>query len=177
MNKIDVARREEASITGKRKRTENLKKKLIMPLIPEEQVLPKVEEQEISWTKGRSDRLKCIECEEPVEYCKMNFPTWIIAVRRRRSGWGKRKTPEELSLAPSGMGTAPNMTLEEMMDEFFANNMQESVFVCNTWNCEYVLLGGFRKKNLFVFVFIQNMNIMNEAAWRLTDNELVQKEW
>ncbi|KAI5656611.1 hypothetical protein M9H77_25404 [Catharanthus roseus] len=67
MNKLDAARREEASIIGKRKTTEKLKKKLIMPLIPEEQVFPRVEEQEIPLTEGRSDRLECIELEELVE--------------------------------------------------------------------------------------------------------------
>lgn len=98
MNKLDAARREEASIIGKRKTTEKLKKKLIMPLIPEEQVFPRVEEQEIPLTEGRSDRLECIELEELVEGCKMNFLSWIITVIRRRSGWEREKHQKSRAL-------------------------------------------------------------------------------
>lgn len=69
----------------------------------------------------RQDVSKHVEREDPVERCTMDFPSWSITVKRRRSNRGKEKITTESQLAPFSMGAASNMNLEEMMDMFFAN--------------------------------------------------------
>lgn len=73
----DAAKRGDVSLTGKRKRTEGTsKKKAIMPLIPEEQVLSWVEEEETPLIEvGKNDPPEHVVCEEPVEGYKINFPS------------------------------------------------------------------------------------------------------
>lgn len=73
----DATKRGDMSFTGKRKKIDGTSnKKIIMSLISEEQVLPRVEEEEIPLTEvGRNDPPKHVVREEPVEGCKINVPS------------------------------------------------------------------------------------------------------
>lgn len=69
-----------------------------------------MEEEEISLVEVRKDNpLEHVVREEPVEGCKINFSSWTISVKRRRSVREKGKVAEKSSLALLGIGSAPNM--------------------------------------------------------------------
>lgn len=86
-----------------------------------------LENQDHEVSERRYDVPEHIEQEEPVEGCTMDFPSWSTRVKRKRCSRGKEKVTSESSVASLGMGTAPNMNPEEMMDTFFANSMQVNV--------------------------------------------------
>lgn len=54
-----------------------------------------LEDPEQEFSERRRDVSKHVEREDPVEGCTMDFPSWSIAVKRRRSNWGKENITTE----------------------------------------------------------------------------------
>lgn len=66
--------------------------------------------------------------EKQLKKCTMEFSSWSMIVKRRRSNQGKENITTESPLSPLGIGAASNMALKEMLDKFFTNIVQVSVY-------------------------------------------------
>lgn len=61
--------------------------------------------------------------EETLESCLIDFPTWTVSFKRKRSNRGKKIVREESSADSFGMKAALDMTPEEMVEEFLMNSV------------------------------------------------------